>query len=71
MSDAGSPRANVPGEVGSRRSWQAGKIRLPAHASSGRPTFRERVMLKAVGWIIAIIFIIGLLVVFGVIDLVF
>lgn len=34
-------------------------------------TFQELAMLKAVGWIVAIIFIIGLLVVFGVIDLIF
>lgn len=32
---------------------------------------KERRMLKILGWIVLIIFIIGLLVVFGVIDLIF
>lgn len=32
---------------------------------------QEDAMLKVIGWVVAIIFLIGLLVVFGVIDLIF
>ena len=44
---------------------------LPTGIPGRSPFLQELAMLKAVGWIIAIIFIIGLLVVFGVIDLIF
>jgi len=37
----------------------------------GRNKHKERTMLKVLGWAVLIIFLIGLLVVFGIIDLIF
>jgi hypothetical protein len=53
------------------------EVRPPSNRAAKRPfacartDFREIAMLRALVWVVAIIFIIGLLVVFGVVDLIF
>lgn len=64
-------RSKGPAIACARAPRQARKPEPNAAASRYRPGLRDIAMLKAIAWFVVIVFIIGLLVVFGVLDLIF
>jgi hypothetical protein len=50
---------------------QSGAAEVPAMAGRPRACLAQALMLKILAWIVGIVFLIGLLVVIGVIDFVF